>query len=110
MAVKPKITHLTKDIIRESALKELRLRGYDVWRQNNIPVRGRKFIGRKGVSDIIGLTKDCRWVACEVKTLNDKLSDDQTKFLNDIKNSGGMAYLAIQQGSHVAVVEWEENL
>jgi len=101
---------LTKDIIRESALKELRLRGYECWRQNNIAVRGRKFIGRRGVSDIIGFTlRDscCRWVVCEVKTLNDKLSDDQKQFLNDIKNSGGMAYLAIQKGNQVAVVEWE---
>lgn len=99
-------THLTKDIIRESALKELKLRGYDVWRNNNIAVRGRKFIGRRGVSDIIGKTKDGRWVACEVKTVNDKISDDQKQFLNDLKHSGGIALLAVQKGSQVVVIEW----
>jgi hypothetical protein len=102
-----KLTHLTKDIIRASAIKELTFRGYTVWVHNNLAVRGRKFIGRRGVADIIGITKDGRWVVCEVKTINDKLSDDQKQFLNDIKNSGGMAYLAIQQGNQVAVVEWE---
>lgn len=105
---KPKPTiHLTKDVIRESALKELTWRGYTVWRQNNIAVRGRTFIGRKGVADIIGITKDGRWVACEVKTLNDRLSDDQTNFLNQITHSGGLSFLAVQIGNQVKVVEWE---
>lgn len=103
---KPTI-HLTKDIIRESALKELTWRGYDVWRNNNLAVRGRKFIGRKGVPDIIGFDKQGKWVVCEVKTINDRLSDDQTKFLNDIKHSGALAFLAVQHGNQVMVVEWE---
>lgn len=107
MKAKDIIPPLTKAIIRESALKELRLRGFDVWINNNIPVRGRKFIGRLGVPDIIGITKDARWVVCEVKTLNDKLTKDQIKFLNQIKHSGGYAFLAIQKGTQVAVVEWE---
>lgn len=109
MAVKSGIKELSKAHIRASAIKELTWRGHDVWINNNLAVRGRKFIGRRGVSDIIGKSKDGRWVACEVKTINDRLSDDQTKFLNDIKHSGGLAFLALQQGSQVAVVEWEYN-
>jgi hypothetical protein len=103
---KPTIPALTKDIIRESALKELAWRGHDCWRQNNIAVRGRKFIGRKGVSDIIGITKDGRWVACEVKTLNDRLSEDQIDFLNDIKKTGGEALIAHQVCGRVELREW----
>ena len=101
-----KIIPLTKDIIRESALKELTWRGHDVWIQNNIAVRGRKFIGRRGVPDIIGITKDGRWVVCEVKTLRDVFSDYQIKFLNDIKKAGGEAYIAHQVGNQVELKEW----
>lgn len=52
-----RLQELTKGAIRESALKELSYKGYEVWRQNNIAVKGRKFIGRKGVSDIMGFNK-----------------------------------------------------
>jgi hypothetical protein len=102
-----KIITLTKATIRESALKELTWRGYDVWIQNNIAVRGRKFIGRRGVPDIIGITKDARWVVCEVKTLNDRLSDDQIDFLNSVKKAGGEVYIAHQVGNQVELKEWE---
>lgn len=98
---------ITKDIIRASALKELAWRGYDCWRQNNIAVRGRKFIGRLGVADVIGITKDGRWVVCEIKTINDRLSPDQITFLNDIKKAGGEAYIAYQVGNRVELKEWE---
>lgn len=77
--MRPTIT-LTKAVIRASALKELAWRGHDVWIQNNLAVPGRKFIGRRGVADIIGLTKDCRWVVAEVKTLNDRLSHRSDHF------------------------------
>jgi hypothetical protein len=107
MKTKPTITPLTKGFIRESAIKELTWRGHDVWINNNLAVRGRKFIGRRGVSDVIGKTKDARWVACEVKTLNDTLSYDQIIFLNDIKKAGGEAYIAFQVGSRVELKEWE---
>lgn len=102
---KPK--DLTKAQIRASAIKELTWRGYNVWIHNNLAVRKRKFIGRLGVSDVIGITKDGRWVACEVKTVNDKLSDDQIKFLNDIKTAGGIAYLAVDNNGHTQLREWE---
>ena len=107
MSTRNKITHLTKDIIRASALKELAWRGHDCWIHNNLAVRGRKFIGRKGVADIIGITKDGRWVVAEVKTLNDTLSSEQITFLNDIKTAGGIAYLAVDNNGRVELREWE---
>jgi hypothetical protein len=106
MRTNPLIKELTKAYIRASAIKELTWRGYDVWIQNNIAVKGRKFIGRKGVPDIIGLTKDARWVVAEVKTLNDTLLPDQITFLNDIKKAGGEAYIACQEGNQVVLKEW----
>ncbi len=97
----------TKSQIRESALKELEWRGIDAWRQNNIALRRRTFIGRYGVSDIMGFCKKTgRICAVEVKTFGDRLSDDQIKFLNDVKNAGGLAYLAVQTGNQVELREW----
>lgn len=103
------IKELTKGEIRESAIKELTWRGNTVWIQNNLAVKGRKFIGKRGQSDLIGFrNKDCVLVACEIKTLNDRLSPDQIKFLNDVKKAGGLAYIA-QQGNNgqVELKEWE---
>lgn len=105
-----KLKPLTKGHIRASAIKELTWRSYDVWINNNLAVRKRKFIGRLGVSDVIGITKDGRWVACEIKTLNDRLSDDQIKFLNDVKTAGGLAYIACQVGNRVELREWEVKI
>lgn len=102
-----KVKELTKGEIRESAIKELTWRGHDVWINNNLAVRKRKFIGRLGVSDVIGISKSGLWVACEVKTSGDRLSPDQIDFLNDVKKAGGLAYIA-QQGNNgrVELREW----
>lgn len=102
-----KVKQLTKGEIRESAIKELAWRGYDVWKNNNLAVRKRKFIGRLGVSDVIGISKSGLWVACEIKTLNDRLSPDQITFLNDVKKAGGVAYIATQEENQVVLKEWE---
>lgn len=105
-AIKQK--ELTKAQIRASAIKELTWSGYTVWVQNNLAVRGRKFIGKRGQADIMGFrNRDGVILACEVKTVNDKLSDDQIKFLNDIKTAGGIAYLAIDNNNHTQLREWE---
>lgn len=102
------IKTLAKAVIRASAIKELTWRGHDVWINNNLSVKGRKFIGRRGVSDVIGITKDGRWVACEIKTLNDRLSPDQIDFLNDVKKAGGEAYVACQgNNGQIELREWE---
>lgn len=104
----PAFKILTKGQIRENAIKELALRKCIVWPQNNLSVRGRKFVGRKGVSDVIGITATGLFLACEVKTINDHLSDDQIEFLNDITRSGGTAYIAKQSNSGQVVLEkWE---
>lgn len=102
------IKELTKATIRASAIKELTWRGYTVWIQNNLAVKGRKFIGKRGQADLMGYrNKDAVIVACEVKTLNDRLSPDQILFLNDIKKAGGEAYIAHQVGNNVELKGWE---
>jgi hypothetical protein len=103
----PNFKILTKGEIRASAIKELTIRKCVVWPQNNLAVKGRKFIGRKGVSDILGITPAGLFLAVEVKTVNDFLSDDQINFLNDITRSGGLAYIACQSATGaVELKEW----
>lgn len=99
---------LSKGQIRESAIKELTLRKCIVWPQNNLSVRGRKFVGRKGVSDILGITPSGLFLAAEVKTINDVLSVDQILFLNDVKQSGGVAFIAKQSKTgQIVLEEWQ---
>lgn len=107
MKTKPAIRELTKATIRASAIAEMEWKGHSIWIQNNLAVKGRKFIGRRGQSDLVGFTKYGQFLAVEVKTLNDRLSDDQIKFLNDVKKAGGLAYLAVQEGTRVELRDWE---
>lgn len=94
--VKEKYEGLSSNDITKLALIRLENRNCIVWRQNQIPVRGRRFIGKKGQSDIMGFQK-CTGliVACEVKKIGDTLSDDQICFLASIKASGGLALVAV---------------
>lgn len=109
MRAKAIIKELSKAIIRASAIKELTWRGCTVWVQNNLAVKGRKFIGKRGQADVIGYrNSDAVMVVAEVKTLNDRLSPDQIDFLNDVKSAGGLAYIACQGNSgQVELREWE---
>lgn len=105
-----KAKELSKAHIRASAIKELTWRGHAIWIQNNLAVKGRKFIGRRGQSDLVGFTKFGQFLACEIKTLNDRLSNDQIDFLNDVKKAGGVAYIACQVGTRVELREWEVKI
>lgn len=98
---------LSADHIKTIALTLLNLQGYEVWRQNNIAVKGRKNNVRKGVSDILGYhRKEGTVCACEVKTLNDRLSDDQREFLQGVHDAGGTAFIAMQKGSQVQLISY----
>lgn len=103
------IKELTKGEIRASAIKELQYRGVTCWKQNNLAVRGRIFIGERGLPDVIGFTKTAVFVGCEIKTLNDRLSDEQKKFLTNLKKAGGVALIARQSNTGAVVLEeWDE--
>lgn len=97
----------TASEITDYAIKVLTLLGYKVWRSNNLAVKGRRFIGQKGVGDITGYKRftgvRCE---CEVKTKRDKLSDDQIDFLNEAKENGCEVYLATQKGNEIVVEKY----
>lgn len=89
-----KLTAKTKSAgeITAFALNYLKLSRVTAWRQNNLAVRGRKFIGLLGVFDMPGICEITgKWVAVETKTINDRPSADQLAFQAMIRKAGGVA-------------------
>jgi hypothetical protein len=82
---------ITANTLTQQALTVLKLNGWVVWRNNNLAVKGRAFIGRVGVPDIIGFNKkDGRFIAVEIKVGRDKLSPEQKLFLEYVNKAGGV--------------------
>lgn len=75
---------MTKGEITKEALRVLALSNNEVWPENNMGFKGRKFLGKRGKPDIVGY---CRTngiaVFCEVKTKNDYFSPGQIDFINE---------------------------
>lgn len=98
---------LTAGQITTWALPELERRHYFVWRNNNLSVPGRRFIGMKGVPDIVGFVKNGGLaVYCEVKTANDKFSEYQTNFLNRAKTAGCICLIACEENGRLQLNQW----
>lgn len=69
----------------------------EIWRQNNIPIKGRKFIGKKGIGDITGYhIFSGKRIEIEVKKVGDYLSQEQFDFLNSIYLAGAYSYIITQ--------------
>lgn len=99
---------LSKSVITRDALMELSFRGCFVWRNNNIAIRGRKFIGERGVPDITGFHKKTGVaVYCEVKTINDRFSMDQIIFMNRAKLAGCHCLVASDDNGKTKISEWQ---
>lgn len=99
--------HYTASELTNHALHELTNMGCTVWRQNNLAVRGRKFIGKKGMPDIIGYDKSGYSVYCEVKTINDKLSQDQVNFMTDAMYNLCHVFICMQEKDlKVKFINW----
>ncbi len=97
----------TASEITEHAIKVLTLLGYKCWRSNNLAVKGRKFIGQKGVGDITGYrTFSGTRLEAEVKTKKDKLSQSQIDFLNEAKSNGCDVYLCTQEKNEIVVKKY----
>lgn len=93
-----KIKSTSSNELTKQALRALDLKGFHVWRQNNGGVFDptkkvfRKNSSTPGISDIIGFNrKTGQFVACEIKAGKDKLSEYQIEFLENVKQSGGIA-------------------
>lgn len=80
----------------------LNLSGWHVWRNNTYGIYDqakqayrRLQYQQKGVADIIGFHKaTAQFIAIEIKIGADTLSDEQIQFLNQVKKSNGMPFVA----------------
>lgn len=100
-------------MIRKLAMKMLEMRGIECWVTNNVrAVKGRTFVGRKGIPDVNGFVKATGiYVGMEVKTVNDKLSNDQHLFLTALSMAGGIALLAIEtEVGNVELVQYMDYI
>ena len=100
------MAYLSASNLTKMMLDFLKDGGNEVWRNNNLAVRGRAFIGRKGVPDIIGYNKKYGYfVCCEIKAIADRLSADQMVFLEELSMSGGTAMLCQQVRDETIIVK-----
>ena len=92
----------TADEMTANILGYLRAKGYVCWAQDNRgrynPKTGKWYPhpnNRVGVPDILGYRKsDARFIGVEVKAGRDSLSSFQIDFLNELKEHGGLPFVA----------------
>lgn len=93
-------SHLSEKDIQKSILDYLRLKKYVAFKHHSTGsgVRnGQTFFfahSEKGISDIIGCSKEGRFIAIEVKKPGGKPSEEQLEFLEGVRQCGGIAILA----------------
>ncbi len=99
--------HLTAGELTTYALRVLNGWGCTVWRQNNHATRGRKFIGMKGVPDIIGHDLEGRAVYAEVKTVSDRLSKDQVEFMSLATRKECLVFIVTEVDGQPDMIGWK---
>jgi len=100
------MAYMTASDLTKMMLDYLRDRGNEVWRNNNLAVKGRSFIGRKGVPDIIGYSKKHgQFIGCEVKAIGDRVSPDQMSFLINLAMCNGIAMICQQFRDETIIVK-----
>ena len=85
--------------IQKAILDYLLLKKIYCWKQHNTGIyyqKEDKYIhaGMKGVSDILGVLPDGKFLAIEVKTKYNKPTKHQEDFLENIKLNNGVAFVA----------------
>jgi len=100
---------LTASELTKWAKDILQLQGYRLNRVNNIPVRRRKGTIEKGWSDLQGYSRTGIYTAIEVKTINDKLSEQQIERLNDISKCKGIAMICCEENNQPTLKMWTET-
>lgn len=79
-------------------LNYLVLKGHYVWRENvgAMTTKTGSFVrfGHKGISDVLGVAKDGKFIAVECKIKPNKPTQFQLEFLEAVRKRGGYAILA----------------
>ena len=92
--IKEKESNIQKAILEYLALKKIY-----AWKNHSTGIfnaKGGGFIptGKPGVSDILGIMPDGKFLAIEVKKKGGKVSDYQIAFIKDIILNNGIAFVA----------------
>jgi hypothetical protein len=92
-----RIYELEKDV-QAAITQYLTLMGIFHWKQNNTGIKkdNGSWIPSNlpGVSDILGILKDGRFLAIEVKRPGGKATEAQLEFIENINDNGGVAFVA----------------
>ena len=87
--------------IQKAILDYLHLQRVVAWRSNQIPApspdgKFRRFAGRRGVADVIGIMPDGsgRLLAIEVKSEKGRISPEQAEFGKDVLKAKGVYIVA----------------
>lgn len=87
-----------EQVLVNQVIAYLKLSGNYVWRQNTgaMTTKEGRFVkfGHKGISDVLGIAKDGRFIAVECKVGHNKPTSFQSDFLQEIKDRGGYACVA----------------
>lgn len=83
--------------IRDCVYEYLTKRGYFVWRDRQASHRAKNIFNENlGCPDILGMTKQGRFMGIEIKKKNGTLSIQQHNFLEKIKENGGIALVVTE--------------
>jgi hypothetical protein len=85
-----------QDIVN-AIVEYLNYAGHFCWRNNTGAFKTQKgmyWFGRKGSSDILGVHKNGRFIAIEVKIGSNKPTIAQDSFLKEVSNRGGYSLVA----------------
>lgn len=90
-----------KEADYQTAIQDyLQYKGIFAWKNHSTGIYNKKGggwipLGLTGVSDILGILPDGRFLAIEVKKPGGKLTQNQIDFLDIINKNGGVAFMAI---------------
>lgn len=109
---------ITEAEVQSAILDWLNLKQIFNWRQNTMGV----FCGKDnqgnarfrkapttGVSDILGVLPDGRFLAIECKRPGGKATSEQLEFINSVNNSGGLAFVADNLEIVINTIEKQYN-
>lgn len=82
------------NLLTRQILKYLNRYGCYAWRVNQVKVPGRRFVGKKGVSDICGVSRTGKAIFVEVKVGKDEQSDAQKLFQIEVQKRGAVYIVA----------------
>lgn len=94
---------MKEKLIENHILRWLSLNGIFAWKNQSVGIfdpvkkiyrKSNNPYHIKGVSDIIGILSDGRFLAIEVKSKTGKPSPEQINFIKQINDSGGKAFIA----------------